>query len=51
MADTVDDKLRTIAERHVRALAEDMPLQAQLLILDADNLLDQKLAADRAVVQ
>ena len=37
MADTVDDQLTAIAERRRKALAENAPLLAQLLILDASH--------------
>jgi hypothetical protein len=38
----IDAQLAEIAARHRKAVAEGEPMQAQLLILDADALLDQR---------
>jgi hypothetical protein len=44
MADPdIDAQLQIISERHRKAVANHQPMQAQLLILDADQLLDAKL--------
>ena len=44
MADPdIDAQLRDISERHRKAVADDRPMLAQLLILDSDQLLDAKL--------
>jgi hypothetical protein len=40
----IDTQLTAVAERHRKAVAENLPVLAQLLILDADALLDQRLA-------
>jgi hypothetical protein len=43
----IDAALTVIAHRHRKAVTDGEPLQAQLLILDADALLDQRLAGPR----